>query len=143
MHLGRSSCTNEHLCFRNSGLLHYKKRQFNKYPILICKKGLNYHANCNFIFDFGVKYDLDMFCEMFQPLVTGKNSKKHIQNTETVSEREWLVISPISSSFSFVHLHVGMHTHEKLHFNSHATKDHFIHPRLRAGLEPQCWFWMP
>ncbi len=37
---------------------------------------LNYHAKCNFIFDLAVKFDLDMFCEMLQPLVTGKNGIK-------------------------------------------------------------------
>jgi len=36
-----------------------------------------------------------------------------------------------------------MQTHEKLNLNSHATKDHFTHPRLRAGLEPRASFRMP
>lgn len=71
----------------------------------------------------------------------GKNNIiciKFTPNTEMC-----LIIPPISSSLSFVHLQVGMQTHEKLGLISHATMNQFIRPRLRAGLEPQAFFRAP
>lgn len=74
-------------------------------------------------------------------LVSSKNNIIYIKLTRNTEM--CLNIHPISSCPSFVHVQVKMQTHEKLSLNSHATMDQFMHPRLRADLEPWAFFRVP